>query len=107
MDIPHSFYIWNVMYGFREMGAEIVPYHLIDDIYEIVTKIDIVLDYIEQCNIILQNMVLFHIYRIILKLLKIIFRKKNLKDTINSISCNEKRGLPGILLNQQEVKCLL
>lgn len=50
LEIPHSYNIANAMYGFREMGAEIVPYHLIDDIYDIVTKEDIVLDYIDQCN---------------------------------------------------------
>ena len=33
MDIPHSINIANAMFGFREMGAEIVPYHLLDDIY--------------------------------------------------------------------------
>jgi hypothetical protein len=40
----------NAMYGFREMGAEIIPYHLIDDIYEEVQREDIVLDYIDQCK---------------------------------------------------------
>ena len=34
MDIPHSINIANAMFGFREMGAELVPYHLIDEIYE-------------------------------------------------------------------------
>lgn len=50
MEIPHSYNMANAMYGFREMGAEIIPYHLIDDIYEEVQREDIVLDYIDQCN---------------------------------------------------------
>lgn len=38
------------MYGFRELGAEIVPYHFIDEIEEKIGLKDIVLDYIEQCQ---------------------------------------------------------
>ena len=55
MDIPHSINIANAMFGFREMGAEIVPYHLIDEIYESVERQDIVLDYIDQCNAIFRK----------------------------------------------------
>ena len=50
MDIPHNYNFANTMYGFREMGAEIVPYYKIDDIYARVTKEDIVVDYIDQCE---------------------------------------------------------
>lgn len=50
MEIPHSVNIANAMYGFRELGAEIIPYHTIDEIYDSVTSDDIVLDYIDQCN---------------------------------------------------------
>ena len=35
------------------MGAEIVKYHQIDDIYDVVTENDIVLDYIDQTQAIL------------------------------------------------------
>ena len=38
------------MYGFRELGEEIVPYHFIDEIEEKIGPKDIVLDYIEQCQ---------------------------------------------------------
>jgi hypothetical protein len=38
MEIPHSYNMANAMYGFREMGADIVPYHLIDDIYDEVQR---------------------------------------------------------------------
>lgn len=50
IEIPHSCNIANAMYGFRELGAEIIPYHTIDEIYDKVSKEDIVLDYIDQCN---------------------------------------------------------
>ena len=50
MEIPHSINFANAMYGFLEMGAEIIPYHTIDEIYDKVEREDIVLDYIDQCN---------------------------------------------------------
>jgi len=55
MEIPHSHNMSNAMYGFRALGAEIIPYHKIDDIYDKVTEEDIVLDYIQQCNIIFKK----------------------------------------------------
>lgn len=55
MDIPHSHNIATAMYGFRELGAEIVTYYTIDEIYDKVTEYDIVLDYIDQCNEIFQK----------------------------------------------------
>lgn len=45
----HSPNISHAVSGFREMGAEIVTYHTIDEIYDKVTREDIVLDYIDQC----------------------------------------------------------
>lgn len=50
LELPHSVNIANAMYGFRELGAEIVPYHTIDEIYDRVEREDIVLDYVDQCN---------------------------------------------------------
>lgn len=43
MEIPHNHNIAQAMYGFRELGAEIVPYHEISEIYDKVTKDDIVM----------------------------------------------------------------
>lgn len=45
----HSHNIAHAVVGFRELGAEIVKYEKIDEIYQWVTKDDIVLDYIDQC----------------------------------------------------------
>ena len=50
LDVPHSINIATAMYGFRELGAEIVPYHFIDEIEEKIGPEDIVLNYIEQCQ---------------------------------------------------------
>ena len=45
----HSPNISHAVSGFRELGAEIVTYNTIDEIYQWVTPDDIVLDYIDQC----------------------------------------------------------
>lgn len=55
------------MYGFRELGAEIVPYHFIDEIEEKIGPEDIVLDYIEQCHGSLKNSVIQLIWTAIQK----------------------------------------
>ena len=44
MDIPHSYNFANAMYGFRELRAEIIPYHVLDEVYDSIEREDIVLD---------------------------------------------------------------
>lgn len=44
----HSNNFAHAVFGFREMGAEIIKYEKIDEIYDRVKREDIVLDYIEQ-----------------------------------------------------------
>lgn len=51
----HSHNISHAVYGFREMGAQIVKYEKIDEIYDRVTAEDIVLDYIKQDRIIMSK----------------------------------------------------
>ena len=91
MEIPHSVNIANAMYGFRELGAEIIFYHMIDEIYDKVTREDIVLDYIAQCNSIFAK---FGITTRILDYpdaLKPFLGRKIWSDTINSISRSEEK----------------
>ena len=54
MEIPHSLNFATAMYGFQQMGAEIIPYHYLDEIYDGIERNDIVLDYIDQCNQVFQ-----------------------------------------------------
>ncbi len=54
----HSLNIAHAVFGFWEMGAEIVKYGIIDEIYDAVTADDIVLDYIDQVQTILGK---FHV----------------------------------------------
>ena len=76
MDIPHSPNIACAMYGFRELGAEIIPYHSLDEIYDKVQREDIVLDYILQCNEIFKKFAWNHMFLIIRKNLLNIWEEK-------------------------------
>lgn len=95
MEIPHSYNMANAMYGFREMGAEIVPYHLIDDIYDDVRREDIVLDYIDQCNQIFGKFGVTPHIPDYPDVLKPFLGRKIWRDTINSISRNEEKWSAG------------
>jgi len=55
MDIPHNHNFASAMYGFREFGYEIVPYKDVKEIYDWVTRDDIVIDYIGQVDYILNK----------------------------------------------------
>ena len=95
MEIPHNHNFASAMFGFREMAAEIVPYHLIDDIYDDFKREDIALDYIDQCNVLFNKFgVTPHIpdYPDVLKLF---LGRKIWKDTINSISRDENKWSAG------------
>ena len=52
----------KAIYGFSELGCEIIPYEVLDDIYDVVTKEDIVVDYIYQCEEI-ESIVSYQIFR--------------------------------------------
>ena len=95
MEIPHSVNIANAMYGFRDMGAEIIPYHNIDEIYDRVNREDIVLDYIEQCNSIFSKFGVEPSIPDYPDVLKPFLGRKIWKDTINSISRSEEKWSGG------------
>lgn len=95
MEIPHSVNIANAIYGFREMGAEIIPYHKIDEIYDRVNREDIVLDYIEQCKSIFSKFGVEPSIPDYPDVLKPFLGRKIWKDTINSISRSEEKWSGG------------
>lgn len=95
MEIPHSYNIANAMYGFRELGAEIISYHTIDEIYNLVTRDDIVLDYIDQCNQIFAKFGVKPFIPDYPDSLSKYLGRKIWKDTINSISCDESKWSAG------------
>ena len=95
---PHSWNIANAMYGFLELGAEIVSYQLIDDIYDRVTRDDIVLDYIRQCNMIFSKFGVNPDIPDYPESLKSFLGRSVWKDTINSISCDETKWSAGYFI---------
>ena len=95
IEIPHSVNIANAMYGFRELGAEIIPYHKIDEIYDRVNREDIVLDYIDQCNSIFSKFGIEQSIPDYPKVMDKFLGRKVWKDTINSISRSEEKWSAG------------
>lgn len=104
MEIPHSHNMATAMYGFREMGAEIVPYHTIDEIYDQVQREDIVLDYIDQCREI------FYKFGVIPNIpdypdsMKQFLGRNIWKDTINNISRDEEKWTAGYFVKPTRSK---
>ena len=95
MEIPHNYNFANAMYGFRELGAEIVPYHTIDEIYDKVDREDIVLDYIDQCNVIFRKFGVEPHIPDYPESMKVFLGRKIWKDTIDSIASNEEKWSAG------------
>lgn len=90
----HSPNISQAVFGFREMGAEIVKYHLLDDIYEAVTKEDIVLDYIDQVQAVLGKFGVKPVCEDYPEELREFMGRKIWKDTMDSINAMpEKWGV--------------
>ena len=104
MVLPHSPNIACAMYGFRELGAEIIPYHSLDEIYDKVQREDIVLDYILQCNEIFKKFgVEPYVPDYPEKLTKYLGRKI-WEDTIDSISRDEKKWSAGVFVKPKKNK---
>lgn len=84
----HSHNIAHAVAGFRELGAEIIKYETIDEIYQWVTKDDIVLDYIDQCLTIFDKFGKRPHLDDYPEVLKPYLGRTIWKDTINSINSN-------------------
>ena len=84
----HSHNIAHAVYGFRELGAEIVKYETIDEIYQLVTNEDIVLDYINQCLTIFDKFGKHPELPNYPEVLKPFLGRKIWIDNINSINSN-------------------
>lgn len=90
----HSPNISHAVSGFRELGAEIVKYEKISDIYDKVTKDDIVLDYIDQCKTIFNKFGVQPNLPDYPDAIKPFLKRKIWTDTIDSINSNpDKWGI--------------
>ncbi len=104
MNIPHSHNMANAMYGFRDLGAEIVPYFYLKDIYNKVTKDDIVIDYVHQCNEVLKKFNIFPNIPDYPKELEHFLGRKLWRDTINSFSSDENKWSYGYFIKPTKEK---
>lgn len=94
--LGHSENFTKAIYGFSELGAEIIPYQTLDDIYDEVTKEDIVIDYIDQCETIFRKFGVDHqCVEDYPECLKKYMGRNIWQDTINSISADEKKWSAG------------
>lgn len=104
MEVPHSINIANAMYGFRELGAEIIPYRTIDEIYDKVEREDIVLDYIAQCNKIFDKFEVVPRVPDYPPVLKRFLGRNVWMDTINNISKDESKWSAGYFVKPVKSK---
>lgn len=104
LDIPHSINIANAMFGFKELGAEIVPYHSLDDIFDTIERDDIVLDYLKQCNAVFSKFNATPHLPDYPEVLKGFLGRRVWKDTINSISSDEAKWSAGYFVKPVRIK---
>ena len=103
-DIPHSVNIATAMMGFRELGATLVPYHTIDEIYDAVSADDIVLDYIQQCGEIFAKFGVYPSIPDYPAVMKPFLGRKIWKDTMNHIASDETLWSAGNFVKPVESK---
>lgn len=84
----HSPNISHAVTGFKHMGAEVIKYNTIDEIYDWVTRDDIVLDYIDQCLTIFNKFSVRPHLEDYPEVLKKFMGRTVWEDTINSINTN-------------------
>lgn len=95
MDIPHNVNFATAMYGFRDLGAIIRPYHKITDIIDEVTAEDICVDYIDQCLFVFDHFGKTPSVPNYPEVLRPFLGRKVWQDTINSIASDEKKWSAG------------
>lgn len=94
-NIPHNIDFASAMYGFREMAAEIVPYHNLSEIVERVSQEDIVVDYLDQCKFIFRKFGVNPDLPDYPEILSKFLGRRIWKDTIDSIANDESKWSAG------------
>lgn len=96
--------IAHAVFGFHELGAEIVKYQKISEIYDWVSKDDIVLDFIDQCREIFSKFGKTPDIPDYPECFSKFLHRKIWKDTINSIASNEKKWSAGYFVKPVKEK---
>lgn len=104
MEIPHNHNFADAMYGFRELGAEIIPYHTIDEIYDSVDRSDIVLDYIDECDAIFRKFGVEPNLPDYPDSMKPFLGRRIWTDTIEGIVSNEEKWSAGYFVKPKKHK---
>lgn len=103
--LGHSINFQKAISGFGDMGFEVIPYFSLDEVYEKITREDIVVDYIQQCEeILLKFGVSAPHVEDYPDCLKPFLERKIWKDTINSIAKDEKKWSAGWFVKPTEAK---
>lgn len=94
--VGHNESIQKAIYGFGKLGCEVVPYSSFDEIYDQLTKDDVVVDYIQQSQNALAKFAVFDSHvEDYPECLKPFLGRKVWKDTINSIAMDENKWSAG------------
>ena len=84
----HSPNFAQAVFGFKELGAEIIKYKKIEEIYDIVEDGDIVIDYIDQTQAIFRKFGIDYSFDNYPEVLSEFLGRKIWKDKINNINSN-------------------
>jgi len=95
MDIPHDTEQAVAMYRFRELAAEIIPYYILDEIYDEVMPDDVVVDYMQQCKTIFKKFGVEVNLPDYPEVLNKYLGRRIWTDTINNISRDESKWRAG------------
>lgn len=105
LTIGHSENMTKAIYGFSELGAEIIPYKSLDEVYDIITREDIVVDYIAQCDAIFEKFGYGNVHiDDYPKCLEKYLGRKVWHDTIESISSNKEKWSAGWFIKPTKSK---
>lgn len=103
--VGHSQNMQKAISGFNELACEVVPYFSLDDVYNQITKEDIVVDYIQQCeNVFAKFNVLNPHVDDYPECLRKFLGRKIWRDTINAISTDEGKWSAGWFVKPVESK---
>lgn len=91
LDFPLTINIASAILGFREMGAEVIPYKEIEEVYDIIEADDIVLDGLYQCNHFFKKFDKIPHLDDYPKILEEFLGRKIWTDTINNIAKDEAK----------------
>lgn len=102
--VGHSQNMQKAISGFNELACEVVPYFSLDDVYNQITKEDIVVDYIQQCeNVFAKFNVLNPHVDDYPECLRKFLGRKIWRDTINAISTDEGKWSAGCFVYYDQI----